>query len=201
MGAGDRWFKYEDKFGRSGTLQIWLDGNDSNSICERIKITAKEKDYSSTSKYLVFEVYNDGTGNSGSPYISIEDGNLNKIGGWAEGFTTTYSDNKMPAKGSGWKKIIIDLEKLKNNSNFDFSNIANIYLGYWASGDIYINDECCTHVLLYLPGCQTMVATSEPVIDEGCGGATYASDCCAIPQYDEDLAELTGDCDVGCSTC
>lgn len=140
MGAGDRWFKYEDKFGRSGTLQIWLDGNDSNSICERIKITAKEKDYSSTSKYLVFEVYNDGTGNSGSPYISIEDGNLNKIGGWAEGFTTTYSDNKMPAKGSGWKKIIIDLEKLKNNSNFDFSNIANIYLGYWASGDIYIND-------------------------------------------------------------
>ena len=140
MGAGDRWFKYEDKFGRSGTLQIWLDGNDSNSICERIKITAKEKDYSSTSKYLVFEVYNDGTGNSGSPYISIEDGNLNKIGGWAEGFTTTYSDNKMPAKGSGWKKIIIDLEKLKNNSNFDFSNITNIYLGYWASGDIYIND-------------------------------------------------------------
>lgn len=140
MGAGDRWFKYEDKFGRSGTLQIWLDGNDSNSICERIKITAKEKDYSSTSKYLVFEVYNDGTGNSGSPYISIEDGNLNKIRGWAEGFTTTYSDNKMPAKGSGWKKIIIDLEKLKNNSNFDFSNITNIYLGYWASGDIYIND-------------------------------------------------------------
>ena len=56
MGAGDRWFKYEDKFGSSGTLQIWLDGNDSNSICERIKITAKEKDYSSTSKYLVFEL-------------------------------------------------------------------------------------------------------------------------------------------------
>lgn len=72
--------------------------------------------------------------------------------------------------------------------------------GYY-EGDIYINDECCTHVLLYLPGCQTMVAASEPVIDEGCGGATYASDCCAIPQYDEDIAELTGDCDMGCSKC
>ena len=35
MGAGDRWFKYEDKFGRSGTLQIWLDGNELKLLLKK----------------------------------------------------------------------------------------------------------------------------------------------------------------------
>lgn len=39
--------------------------------------------------------------------------------------------------------------------------------GYY-EGDIYVNGECCTHVLLYLPGCQTIVAESEGVM--GCCG-------------------------------
>jgi len=72
--------------------------------------------------------------------------------------------------------------------------------GYY-EGDIYVNDECCTHVLLYLPGCQTIVAGSEPVIDEGCGGIEYKTGCCAVPQYDEEIVEPTGSCDTGCSTC
>lgn len=137
---GNRWIKPENINGRTGSLQLYFAGEQSGSICERVRISANEKNYLSTNKYLTFEVLNKSGGTTGSPYISIEDVNGNKIGGWAEYLATSYSDNKMPTSNTEWKRIIIDLEKLKNNSNFDFSNINNIYLGYWANGDIYIND-------------------------------------------------------------
>lgn len=69
--------------------------------------------------------------------------------------------------------------------------------GYY-EGDIYINDECCTHVLLYLPGCQTIVAETSPVIVEGCGGSSYCGgDCCSPAQFDEDYLEPVSDGDCG----
>ena len=141
---GNRWIKNEDVNGRTGSLQVWLQGKQDGTPCERIKISADEKDYLSNSNYLTFEIYNIGKETSGSPYVSIEDGNGNKIGGWSEYFNTQHSDNKMPTKSTGWKRIIVDLNKLKGNNNFDFSNIANMYLGYWADGSnenhFYIND-------------------------------------------------------------
>lgn len=144
LSNGGSWIKGEDINGRKGSLQVWLQGKQDGTPCERIKISANEKDYSNNSKYLTFEIYNIGKETSGSPYISIEDGNGSKIGGWAEYFNTRYSDNKMPTKSTGWKRIIIDLNKLKENDNFDFNNIVNMYLGYWADGSnenhFYIND-------------------------------------------------------------
>ena len=144
IGSGDTWIKNEDINGRSGSLQVWLSGIQEGAICERLKISANENDYSANSRYLTFEIYNIGQETSGSPYVSIEDKNGNKIGGWAEYFATEYSDNKMPISATGWKRIIIDLNKLKGNANFDFANIANMYLGYWADGSnnnhFYIND-------------------------------------------------------------
>ena len=144
IGSGDTWIKNEDINGRSGSLQVWLAGKQEGTICERLKISANENDYSANSRYLTFEIYNIGQETSGSPYVSIEDKNGNKIGGWAQYFATEYSDNKMPTSATGWKRIIIDLNKLKGNANFDFANIANMYLGYWADGSnnnhFYIND-------------------------------------------------------------
>lgn len=73
--------------------------------------------------------------------------------------------------------------------------------GYY-EGDIYINGECCTHVLLYLPGCQYVVEDSSPVIVEGCGGSLRNDGCCAVPQYDEEILEPVGEsCNTGCSEC
>lgn len=69
--------------------------------------------------------------------------------------------------------------------------------GYY-EGDIYINDSCVTHVLLYLPGCQFVVSDSDAVIVEGCGGS-IGSGCCVVPQTDEVFEEPVSDgCDEGC---
>lgn len=67
--------------------------------------------------------------------------------------------------------------------------------GYY-EGDIYINDECCTHVLLYLPGCQTVIADSDPVIVDGCGGRE-STPCCVVPQIDEEYIEPVSDGECG----
>ena len=112
---------------------------------------------------------------------------------------------RMDIRRKGFCKVLLKIKPYRvtpeNGVCFSWGDgFKSLPKGYY-EGDIYVNDECCTHVLLYLPGCQTIVESSEPVIDEGCGGVEYDTPCCSVPQYDEEIELPTGSCDTGCSTC
>lgn len=109
---------------------------------------------------------------------------------------------RMEIRRKGFCRTLLKITpyRLTNENSVCFKwgdHFLNLPKGYY-EGDIYVNDECCMHVLLYLPGCQTLVAGSEPVIDDGCGGAVVENRCCSIPQYDEEFLEPMGNCDMGC---
>ena len=111
------------------------------------------KDLSSVSNYLIFDIYNDSNDNDAAnsyPFVALRDSNGKQIAGWC---TTSYTYNGVNSyinkdKKGNWVTVCVDLSKLKNNtgngaydpSNFDFSKVKNIWIGYWASGTIYLDN-------------------------------------------------------------
>ena len=111
------------------------------------------KDLSSVSNYLIFDIYNDSNDNDATnsyPFVALRDSNGKQIAGWC---TTSYTYNGVDSyinkdKKGQWVTVCVDLSKLKGNtkngandpSNFDFSKVKNIWIGYWASGTIYLDN-------------------------------------------------------------
>ena len=111
------------------------------------------KDLSSVSNYLIFDIYNNSNDNNAAnsyPFVALRDSNGKQIAGWC---TTSYTYNGVDSyinkdKKGKWVTVCVDLSKLKGNtkngandpSNFDFSKVKNIWIGYWASGTIYLDN-------------------------------------------------------------
>lgn len=109
------------------------------------------------SKFLIFDIYNDTIGDSGSPFIALRDGQGRQIAGWCEEYgPDEYYYGNYINKGQ-WTTICIDLSKLMINTNsesgvwqpmnFNFSEISWIWIGYWAEGDIYIDNITFSNVI------------------------------------------------------
>lgn len=101
-------------------------------------------------KYLIFDIFNESEGVEGSPFVALRDSKGNQIAGWCENFTADSFkyDNKI--ESGKWKTICVDLLNLQKNTtkengiwkpeNFDFNSITCIWIGYWAKGNIYIDN-------------------------------------------------------------
>ncbi len=113
---------------------------------------------------------------------------------------------RMDIRQKGFCKVLVKILPYRATSDnsicFKWGDyFLNLPKGYYEA-DIYINDDCVTHLLLLLPGCNPVVDWSEAVIDETCGGVEYKSACCAVPQYDEEFVEpKADDCNRGCDRC
>ena len=119
----------------------------------RTKILPSDKtiDLSSYSnKYLIFDIYNDTLGSDGSPFVALRDSAGRQIAGWCEGYGP-YGSSYYNYIGKGdWTTICVDLSQLMLNTDsesgvwqprsFDFSSISWIWIGYWAEGNIYIDN-------------------------------------------------------------
>lgn len=108
-------------------------------------------------KYLIFDIFNETEGAKGSPFVALRDSQGRQITGWCENFTADSSkyDNKI---GSGeWKTICVDLLNLQKNTNkengiwkpesFDFNSITCVWIGYWAQGNMYIDNITFSDVI------------------------------------------------------
>lgn len=101
-------------------------------------------------KYLIFDIFNESEGAEGSPFVALRDSKGNQIAGWCENFTADSFkyDNKI--ESGKWKTICVDLLNLQKNTtkengiwkpeSFDFNSITCIWIGYWAKGNIYIDN-------------------------------------------------------------
>lgn len=108
-------------------------------------------------KYLIFDIFNESEGAEGSPFVALRDSNGNQIAGWCENFTADSFkyDNKI--ESGKWKTICVDLLNLQKNTtkengiwkpeNFDFNSITCIWIGYWAKGNIYIDNITFSDVI------------------------------------------------------
>ena len=94
---------------------------------------------SDVSDYLQFDMYNEGMGSTGVPYVYLKDASGNVISGWANN-SIAYDGNNNTLTRNNWVTVKVDLQKLKGNSEFDFSKITEIGIGYWDSGYTYIDD-------------------------------------------------------------
>ena len=110
-----------------------------------------------TDKYLIFDIFNESEGAEGSPFVALRDSKGNQIAGWCENFTADSFkyDNKI--ESGKWKTICVDLLNLQKNTtkengiwkpeNFDFNSITCIWIGYWAKGNIYIDNITFSDVI------------------------------------------------------
>lgn len=108
-------------------------------------------------KYLIFDIFNESEGAEGSPFVALRDSKGNQIAGWCENFTADSFkyDNKI--ESGKWKTICVDLLNLQKNTtkengiwkpeNFDFNSITCIWIGYWAKGNIYIDNITFSDVI------------------------------------------------------
>ena len=96
-------------------------------------------DASDVSDYLQFDMYNEGMGSTGVPYVYLKDASGKEISGWANN-SIAYDGNNNTLTRNKWVTVKVDLQKLKGNSEFDFSKITEIGIGYWDSGYTYIDD-------------------------------------------------------------
>ena len=126
----------------------------------RTKILPSDKtiDLSSYSnKYLIFDIYNDTLGSEGSPFVALRDSAGRQIAGWCESYGP-YGSYYYNYIGKGkWTTICIDLSQLMLNTDsesgiwqprsFDFSSISWIWIGYWAEGNIYIDNITFSDVI------------------------------------------------------
>ena len=108
-------------------------------------------------KYLIFDIFNESEGVEGSPFVALRDSKGNQIAGWCENFTADSFkyDNKI--ESGKWKTICVDLLNLQKNTtkengiwkpeNFDFNSITCIWIGYWAKGNIYIDNITFSDVI------------------------------------------------------
>lgn len=108
-------------------------------------------------KYLIFDIFNESEGAEGSPFVALRDSKGNQIAGWCENFTVDSFkyDNKI--ESGKWKTICVDLLNLQKNTtkengiwkpeNFDFNSITCIWIGYWAKGNIYIDNITFSDVI------------------------------------------------------
>lgn len=108
-------------------------------------------------KYLIFDIFNESEGTEGSPFVALRDSKGNQIAGWCENFTADSFkyDNKI--ESGKWKTICVDLLNLQKNTtkengiwkpeNFDFNSITCIWIGYWAKGNIYIDNITFSDVI------------------------------------------------------
>lgn len=121
---------------------------------------------------------------------------------------------RMDIRRKGRCKVLVKLFPFRavDASGLEFKwgpYFLSLPAGYY-EGDIYINNEECQTVLLFLPGCERTIANSEAVIDDDeyerctrCGGHNGScgcgESCCAVPMYDEEIspAESVG-CERGC---
>ena len=95
-------------------------------------------DANQVADYLQFDMYNEGQGSTGTPYVYLKDKNGETIQGWAG--TVAYDGNNNTLTRNNWVTVKVDLQKLKGNDEFDFSKITEIGIGYWDSGYTYIDD-------------------------------------------------------------
>ena len=108
-------------------------------------------------KYLIFDIFNESEGVEGSLFVALRDSKGNQIAGWCENFTADSFkyDNKI--ESGKWKTICVDLLNLQKNTtkengiwkpeNFDFNSITCIWIGYWAKGNIYIDNITFSDVI------------------------------------------------------
>lgn len=96
-------------------------------------------DASNVSDYLQFDMYNEGQGSLGVPYVYLKDANGNVISNWASN-SVAYNGNYNTLTRNTWVTVQVDLKKLKGDSTFDFSKITEIRIGYWDSGYTYIDN-------------------------------------------------------------
>ncbi len=96
-------------------------------------------DASSVSDYLQFDMYNEGRGSTGVPYVYLVDKSGNKIYGWANS-SVAYNGNNNTLTRNKWVTVQVDLAKLKGDNSFNFNEITEIRIGYWDSGYTYIDN-------------------------------------------------------------
>ena len=138
-----------EKDGHSDVLKISLNNATPNVTKSfRIELPIISENFSDYNKYLTFDIYSELEG-KGAPFIALKDKDSRQIAGWANGFTgDEYFDNEL--ENGKWKTIVIDLEKLRENTNssngvwqpenFDFYNIVSLWIGHWSKGSIYIDN-------------------------------------------------------------
>ena len=110
-----------------------------------------------TSKYLIFDVFNETEGAKGSPFVALRDSEGRQIAGWCENFTADSSKYDNEISSGQWKTICVDLLSLQKNTNkengiwkpesFDFNSITCIWIGYWAKGIMYIDNVTFSDVI------------------------------------------------------
>ena len=138
-----------EKDGHSDVLKISLNNATPNVTKSfRIELPIISENFSDYNKYLTFDIYSELEG-KGALFIALKDKDSRQIAGWANGFTgDEYFDNEL--ENGKWKTIVIDLEKLRENTNssngvwqpenFDFYNIVSLWIGHWSKGSIYIDN-------------------------------------------------------------
>lgn len=114
---------------------------------------------------------------------------------------------RMDVRRKGFCTVLLKLFPYRSdhNNGICFSwgpHFNSLPSGYYEC-DVYINEECCTHILLYKPYCNFIVESSDVVTEDcncecGVNNCNCNTTCCSIPQIDEEIKEPVGNCNMGC---
>lgn len=118
---------------------------------------------------------------------------------------------RMDVRRKGLCEVLLKIKpyRASHNNGICFTwgeHFNRLPSGYYEC-DIYINDECCTHILLYKQACSFVATSDENVVDDGCnecvscGSRNCRSRCCSVPQYDESIEETIDTCNTECNSC
>lgn len=118
---------------------------------------------------------------------------------------------RMDVRRKGLCEVLLRIKpyraSLNNGICFKWGDYFNSLPGGYYECDIYINEECCTHILLYKKSCAIVVTSDEFEIEDECnacgtcGSYTCGSTCCSVPQIDEVIEEPIGTCETRCEKC
>ena len=134
-----------NKSGRENVLLVKYKAQLKNTLDasgHRVIIKPEQEetfDASDVSDYLQFDMYNEGMGSTGVPYVYLKDASDKEISEWANN-SIAYDGNNNTLTRNKWVTVKVDLKKLDKNNDFDFAHITDIQIGYWDSGYTFIDN-------------------------------------------------------------
>ena len=154
--------------------------NTPDASGHRVNIKPEQGEFfyaSDVSDYLQFDMYNEGMGSTGVPYVYLKDASGKEISGWANN-SIAYDGNNNTLTRNKWVTVKVDLKKLDKNNDFDFAHITDIQIGYWDSGYTFI-DNITFHKKATVEQNQTKFQTPQREVPTygsiGAGGLTNAT--------------------------
>lgn len=134
-----------NKSGRASVLMVkypaQLKDDKTNAATHRAVIKPQDGDtFDATgAAYLQFDMFNEGQGSRGVPYVELKDSAGNTVGGYATG-SYAYDNSNNALTRNTWVTVKVDLLNLISDKRFHLNNISEIQIGYWDSGYIFLDN-------------------------------------------------------------